>query len=246
MFSHLRTRPDQITGFIGEMLPLGGIFASWRELLTIVRGLLVRIHAMLNAPRNEPILGLSEALAGELVYRLCIAECAGLDRYRAEVTKLESSTASGNRYIRVRLPVDVSTSSFIPNHQTLICVSAKYIPLSRLKEHCIQREYLDTFSTKRGAAYILASTRQGMQNLSAAAYRDQMRASVTDQIASTSHLAVDAHFYSRETLEAWLREQPTVASWLGQRFAALERQLSSEKSARSDNVIYSTRLQRSP
>ena len=183
---------------------------------------------------------------GELVYRLCIAECAGLDRYRAEVTKLESSTAAGNRYIRVRLPVDVSTSNFIPNHQTLICVSAKYIPLSRLKEHCIQRESLDTFSTKHGAAYILASTRQGMQNLSAAAYRDQMRASVTNQVASTSHLAVDAHFYSRETLEAWLREQPTVASWLGQRFAALERQLSPEKSARSDNVIYSTRLQRSP
>ena len=69
---------------------------------------------MQKATCNEPILGLSEALAGELVYRLCLAECARLGFRQDAVTKLERSTLKGGLHIRICLPTDANVSRYIP------------------------------------------------------------------------------------------------------------------------------------
>ena len=58
-------------------------------------------------------------------------------------------------------------------------------------------------------------------------------------------LGLDPHFYSRETLEAWLIEQPTVQSWLKGKCADTVQSFRANGLTPS-NVIYSARLQRSP
>lgn len=200
---------------------------------------------MQKATCNEPILGLSEALAGELVYRLCLAECARLGFRQDAVTRFERSTLKGGLHIRICLPTYANVSRYIPNQQTLICVRASYIPLNHIKQHIVQSEYLDAFNAERGAVYILASTRQTLNNSSAVDYQRYIQDSISNQACATKALGLDPHFYSRETLEAWLIEQPTVQSWLKGKCADTVQSFRANGLPPS-NVIYSARLQRSP
>ena len=200
---------------------------------------------MQKATCNEPILGLSETLAGELVYRLCLAECARLGFRQDAVTTFERPTLKGGLHIRICLPTYANVSRYIPTQQTLICVQADYIRLNHIKQRIIQSEYLAAFNAERGAAYILASTRQTLNNSSAVDYQRYIQDSISNQACATKALGLDPHFYSRETLEAWLIEQPTVQSWLQKKCADTVQSFRANGLPPS-NVIYSARLQRSP
>ena len=79
---------------------------------------------MISIPSDKNILGLSSSLAGELVYRLCVAECARIGFKLAEIDRLESTEAQADLYIRIALPPYSETSRYIPHPQTLICVKA--------------------------------------------------------------------------------------------------------------------------
>ena len=61
---------------------------------------------MISRPSDKNILGLSSSLAGELVYRLCVAECARIGFKLAEIDRLESfgTEAQADLYIRIALP----------------------------------------------------------------------------------------------------------------------------------------------
>ena len=65
---------------------------------------------MISIPSDKNILGLSSSLAGELVYRLCVAECARIGFKLAEIDRLESTKAQGDLYIRIITEVPVSLS----------------------------------------------------------------------------------------------------------------------------------------
>ena len=200
---------------------------------------------MQKATCNEPILGLSEALAGKLVYRLCLAEYAHLGFRQDAVTKLERSTLKGGLHIRICLPTYAKVSRYIPKQQTLICVQASYIPLNHIQRHIVQSECLEAFNAERDAAYILESSRQTLNNSSAVDYQRYIQDSILNQACATKALGLSPHFYSRETLEAWLIEQPTVQSWLTNKCADTAQSFRANGLPPS-NVIYSTRLQRSP
>jgi hypothetical protein len=116
-------------------------------------------------------LGLYKALARELVYRLCLAEYARVGFRQDAGAKLERSTLTGSLHIRICQPTSANVSRYIFNQQTPICVQANYNPLHLIKQNIIQSECLDAFNTERGAAYIVAFTRQTLNNSSAVDYQ---------------------------------------------------------------------------
>jgi hypothetical protein len=199
---------------------------------------------MINIPSDENILGLSSWLAGELVYRLCVAECARIGFKLAEIDKLESTEAHGDLHIRIALPAYSETSCYIPHPQTLICVKARYIPLALVQHQEIHGEYLETFDAERGAAYILASTRQVLDNSRTADYQRKMPRALNQQVGKARAIDLDPHFFSRGTMRTWLSEHPDVQHWLQQKYASTERKVSNPSVNAPKNVIYSKRLQR--
>lgn len=199
---------------------------------------------MVNTHSDDNVLGLSRWLAGELVYRLCVAECARIGFKLAEIDRLESTKAHGDLHIRITLPPDSETSCYIPHPQTLICVKASYIPLALLQHQKIYGEYFATFDAERGAAYILASTRQVLDNSRTADYQRKMPRSLPQQIGQAKAFDLDPHFYSRGKIRTWLNEHPSVQNWLLKKYASTERKASSPSVNVPQNVIYSKRLQR--
>jgi len=213
-------------------------------LTIVVHGLNVRVRTMLKLPSDELLLGLSGSLASELIYRLCVAECAHLGFKLAEIDKLENPTKPGNCYIRVALPFNAEKSDYIPNSQTIILVKASYIPLAQVQQQEIYGEYFDTFAPEHGAAYIIASTRQKLDNSRTIDYQQKMPRELPHQSGQAQGFDLDPRFYSRGKIRQWLAKHPSVQSWLLQTYANTERKISTKGGAAPKNVIYSKRLQR--
>ena len=199
---------------------------------------------MISIPSDKNILGLSSSLAGELVYRLCVAECARIGFKLAEIDRLESTEAQANLYIRIALPPYSETSRYIPHPQTLICVKASYMPLALIQRQEICGAYFDTFDAERGAAFVLASTRQASDSSRTADYQRNMPRTLTRQIGKARAIDLEPHFFSRGTMRTWLSEHPAVQHWLLQKYASTERKVSNPNANAPKNVIYSKRLQR--
>ncbi len=199
---------------------------------------------MISIPSDENILGLSNWLAGELVYRLCVAECARIGFKLAEIDRLESTKANGDLHVRIALPRYSETSRYIPHPQTLICVKASYIPLALIERQELHEEYFETFDAERGAAYVLASTRQILDNSRTADYQRKMPRVLTQQVGKARAMELEPHVFPRGTMRSWLSEHPAVQHWLLQKYASTERKVSNPSVNAPKNVIYSKRLQR--
>ena len=199
---------------------------------------------MVNLPSDEHLLGLSGSLASELIYRLCVAECRRLGFRLAEIDKLENPTTPGNWNIRVALPFYAERSDYIPNPQTIIFVKASYVPLAQVQRQEIYGEYFDTFAPEHGAAYIVASTRQELNNSRTIDYQQKMPRELPHQSGQAQGFDLDLRFYSRGKIRQWLAKHPSVQSWLLQTYANTERKISTGGGAARQKVSYSQRLQR--
>ena len=197
---------------------------------------------MVNLPSDEDLLGLSQSLASELVYRLCVAECAHLGFKPAKIDKLENPTKPGNWDIRISLPFYAEKSDYIPNPRTVIFVKASYVPLAQVQRQEIYGEHFDTFAPEHGAAYIIASTRQKLDSSRTMDCQQEMPRELPHQSGQAQGLDLDPRFYSRGKIRQWLAEHTSVQSWLLQTYASTARKISG--GAAPKNVIYSKRLQR--
>ena len=147
---------------------------------------------------DNDILCLPKGLAEQLLYELCIAECAKLGFSSTHVTRLPE-TRFGS-YVQICLPPYAKISGYIPSPQTLICISANYVPLSVIKGHAIPSEHLNPFSPERETTYILASTRQTLIESRIREYQSHMQKFVSVCGQEEQHLKLDSQYYTRNTL----------------------------------------------
>ena len=191
---------------------------------------------------DNDILCLPKGLAEQLLYKLCIAECAKLGFSSTHVTRLPE-TRFGS-YVQICLPPYAKISGYIPSPQTLICISANYVPLSVIKDHSIPSEHLNPFSPERETTYILASTRQTLIESRIREYQSHMQKFVSVCGQEEQHLKLDSQFYTHNTLLKWSTAHPTVVSWLQGVYQSATKKSTGARAAKPSNVIFSHRLQR--
>jgi hypothetical protein len=195
---------------------------------------------------DKDVLGLSEPLAEELVYRLCVAECARLGFSSAYVTKQPKIDADANSYVQICLPPYAKISGYIPHPQTLICVKASYIPLRTLDTHMIPSERLQGFDPARGAAYILASSRQALINSRLSDYQTRMQDCLHAANFSERQWELEFQFYARDSILSWLTKHPVVGAWLDRKYRSTTTKRAVRRIKQPSNVIFSQRLQSLP
>lgn len=187
---------------------------------------------------DRDILCLSEELAQELIYRLCVAECARLGLSTAYVETVGNSRNKDDLYVRVNLPAYSKVSGFIPHPQTLICVKTCYVALHGVAQQFTQPADLEPFDESRGAAYVLASTKQALTNPRVADYQSQMQKVIANEANSDLCAQLDLYFYSRQKLVAWLNSHAEVKTWLERRYQTLTESHRSECTKLGGSVIF--------
>lgn len=217
-----------------------------RCVLTIVRALIVKNANMHKPLSDNDILGLSRTLALELVYRLCLAECASLGFSNGYVTKLPEADSSAPGHVQVHLPAYVTATGFIPKPQTVFCVTASYIPLANIASHSINSDCIADFSADQSTGYVLASSRQALLETRSREYETRLRDCLMLENHADRGLDVDARFYSRNKLLNWSNKHPEIGAWLQDRYQSSKPTIFAKHNDRASNVIFSDRLQRLP
>ena len=191
---------------------------------------------------DRDILCLPQALAEELLYRLCVAECAKFGYSSAHVIK-RPETKTGS-YVQICLPPYAKIHGYIPSPQTLICITANYVPLSIIKDHSIPSEHFSPFSPERETTYILASTRQTLIESRIKEYQSHMQTFLSVSEREEPNLQLDSQFYTRNTLLVWLTKHPVIGAWLHSTYQSSMKKSPVAQVAKKSNVIFSNRLQR--
>lgn len=214
--------------------------------MTIVRALIVKNANMHKPLSDKDVLGLSQTLAVELVYRLCLAECASLGFSNGYVTKLPGADSTAPGHVQVHLPAYVSATDFIPRPQTVFCVKASYIPLATIASHSINSDCIADFSADQSTGYVLASSRQALLETRSKEYETRLRDCLMLEKNADQGLNIDARFYSRGKLLNWSNKHPEVGVWLQGSYQSSAPTIFTKHNDRASNVIFSDRLQRLP